>query len=260
MDINRNWLSPEEFTKLAASDPNSYGYVDVYDLLNPPSMSGLQGSFWLKTVYYLARNGFAAIKRAMVSGNYRYPKSIFYGGNELQPSLRFLQRFLREHVHLEGIHAFGLIDVHTGLGPPGFDTLMVESTSDINEVRKVFGAYERQANKIVSLRGGENSASAGYDGSYGLIMDGVATLLPAPSKKRNVLVLQEFGTVPGPFILKAVAEENFVYHNARGSRLPYAEKLRDVFYLHRSFTWKRDVLARGLSIFDQIHDHIAICA
>lgn len=262
MDINRNWLTSENFTTLAAADPNAYGYMDVFDALNPSSMSSsVADSYWAKVAYYLTTKGFAAIKRALVSGNYRFPKSIFYGGSELQPSLRILREFLAEHVELDKVHAFGMIDVHTGLGKPGVDTLMIESTSDIKLVEKVFGEYERTQNKIVPLReSGGNKVSEGYDGSFGLIMDGVATLLPPQSKKNNVLVLQEFGTVPGAFILKAVVEENFVFHAAPTQRLPYAQKLRDVFYLHRSFAWKRDVLDRGLSVFDQIYAHVATCA
>ncbi|KAF1322364.1 Engulfment and cell motility elm family protein, partial [Globisporangium splendens] len=257
VDINRNWLSSDEFAKLVAADPNAYGYADLYDLFNPSSIETAHDSFWLKTIYYLSRKGSAAIKRAVVSGNYRFPQSIFYGGNELQPSLRLLQQFLKEHVDLEGVRAFGFIDVHTGLGPPGFDTLMVESSSDVDKVRNVFGEFERSTNRIQAFRGNGDGATSGYDGSHGVVMDGVATLLPSASKNNNVLILQEFGTVPGPFVLKAVAEENFVYHNARGQRLPYAEKLRDVFYLHRSFMWKKDVLERGLSVFDQIYAHVA---
>ncbi|TYZ59049.1 hypothetical protein PybrP1_012522 [[Pythium] brassicae (nom. inval.)] len=260
VDLNRNWLTPKNFTAFVAADPNAYGYMDVFDLLNPSTLSGLRQSFWAKAAYYLATAGFAAVKRATVSGNYRFPQSIFYGGGELQPSLRILRDFLVKRVELDGVRAFAFIDVHTGLGAPGVDTLMASTGSDIERLTEVFGELERTTNKIVPVRGGAgNDVSQGYDGSFGFIIDGVAALLPPSSRKNNVLVVQEFGTVAGPFVLKAVVEENFVFHAAPGERLAYAEKLRDVFYLHKSAQWKRDVLARGLAVFDQVYAHIGTC-
>lgn len=257
MDINRNWLTPENFSALASGDPNAYGYMDVFDVLNPSSLSGAANSFWAKAAYYLSTKGFAAIKRATVSGNYQFPKSIFYGGSELQPSLRILRDFLTEHVELDRVHSFALIDVHTGLGAPGVDTLLTGAGCDVESVKKVFRGFE---DKVVSVRaGGGNDVSQGYDGSFGFIVDGIAALLPPQSHKNNVLVMQEFGTVAGPFVLKAVSEENFVFHAAPSERLAYAEKLRDVFYLHRSPSWKRDVLTRGLSVFDNVYAHVSQC-
>lgn len=262
MDLNRNWLTPENFTALAAADPNAYGYMDVFDLLNPSTLRGLLHSFWVKAVYYLATAGFAAVKRATVSGNYQFPESIFYGGNELQPSLRILRDFLTEHVELNRVHAFAFLDVHTGLGKAGVDTLLTSAESDVERLEQIFGDVERSTNKIVAVRssgGTSNDVSQGYDGSFGFVVDGVAALLPPLSWKRNVLLMQEFGTVAGPFVLKAVVEENVVFHAAPTERLAYAEKLRDVFYLHKSRQWKRDVLARGLSVFDQVYKHIGTC-
>uniref|UniRef100_K3WB87 Peptidase M14 carboxypeptidase A domain-containing protein n=1 Tax=Globisporangium ultimum (strain ATCC 200006 / CBS 805.95 / DAOM BR144) TaxID=431595 RepID=K3WB87_GLOUD len=260
VDLNRNWLTPEQFEELAKNDPNKYGYMDVDDVLNPTSISGVTNSFWMKAVYYLSTKGFASIKRALVSGTYHFPKSLYFGGNELQPSLALLEQFLKQHVDLEKIHAFGMIDVHTGLGSSGFDTLLVGAGAEMGTVHSVFGGYEKSVNNVTPLSSDGNDVSEGYDTTVGFTLDGIASLLPAQSKKRNVLLAQEFGTVPGVFIVKATVEENFAYQHTPSRRLPYAEKLRDVFYLHRSASWKASVIARGVAVYDQVYAHIATCA
>lgn len=54
-------------------------------------------------------------------------------------------------------------------------------------------------------------------------------------------------------------EENAMYHHSPSpvSRLPYAQKLRDVFYLHQSGTWKSEVLRRGADVYDRIHAYLS---
>lgn len=260
MDLNRNWLTPEQFKALAADDPNKHGYMDVDDVLNPTSISGVTNSFWAKAVYYLSTKGFSAIKRAIVSGTYQFPKSLYFGGNALEPSLVLLDQFLKQHVDFEKLHAFGMVDVHTGLGPAGFDTILVGSAVGTDTVDKVFGEYEKSVKSITPLSSDGNGVSEGYDATVGFILDGIASSLPPQSKARNVLIAQEFGTVPGVFVVKAAVEENFAYHHAPSRRLPYAEKLRDVFYLHRSASWKKSVVERGIAVYDQVYAHVATCA
>lgn len=258
VDLNRNWLTPEQFKAFAAQDPNTNGYMDLYDMFNPSSIGGALDSFWTKAVYHIVTKGFMAVKRTLVSSNYHFPNATYYGGAKLQPSLVLLRDFLKQHVDLDGVKAFGMIDVHTGLGPAGVDTLLLSWPSDVSEVTSVFGGVD----KVTSVRGGDanNGVSGGYESTAGFILDGVAALLPSVSRKNNVLLAQEFGTVAGVFIVKAMIEESFAYRNARGRRLPLAEKLRDVFYLHRSASWKAAVVQRGVAVFDQVYAHIATCA
>lgn len=258
VDLNRNWLTPEQFTAFAAQDPNANGYMDLYDVINPSSIGGPLDSFWAKAVYHIATKGFTAVKRALVSSTYLFPNATYYGGDKLEPSLVLLRDFLKQHVDLDAVRAFGMIDVHTGLGPAGVDTLLFSSPSDASEVATVFGTV---LDNVTPVHGGDtsNGVSDGYDSTAGFVLDGIAELLPPASYKNNVLLAQEFGTVPGVFIVKATVEESFAYRNARGRRLPLAEKLRDVFYLHRSASWKAAVVQRGVAVFDQVYEHIAMC-
>ncbi|CAI5712515.1 unnamed protein product [Hyaloperonospora brassicae] len=258
VDLNRNWLTPEQFQERQARELDGLGYETVYDLLNPTDMSEIRNWFWVKGMWHLASQGFYAIKRATVSGNYRFPWTLFYGGTELEPSLVLLREFLQKHVDFDVVTKFAMIDVHTGLGPAGVDTLMLGTDSDVAVARSVFFGPE-YANKVVFAHDNDNPVSRGYDDVGGLVYNGVAGLLSPQTKENAVLLCQEFGTVPGVFILKALIEENVMYKHDSSSaaRLPYAQKLRDVFYLHQSNSWKSEVLRRGADVYARLHEFLA---
>ncbi|ETP38557.1 hypothetical protein F442_13874 [Phytophthora nicotianae P10297] len=258
VDLNRNWLTPEEFKERQARDPNQLGYMDVYELLNPKELGGVKNSFWVKGIMNLATKGFNAIKQATVVGNYRFPQTLFFGGTELEPSLALLQDFLREHVDFNTVTKFAMVDIHTGLGPAGVDTLMLGTGSDMAVARSVLSGPE-YTNKVVFMQDNENSVARGYDGVGGLTSDGVSKLLTSQTKGNALLFCQEFGTVPGVFVLKALIEENTMYYHGSSSagRLPYAQKLRDVFYLHQSSSWKSEVLRRGADVYDRLFAYLS---
>ncbi|KAK1948145.1 hypothetical protein P3T76_000435 [Phytophthora citrophthora] len=257
VDLNRNWLSPEEFQERQARDPNRLGYLDVYELLNPKELSGFKNWFWVKGIAHLITKGFDAVKKATIGGNYRFPTTLFYGGTELEPSLALLQEFLQKHVKFDDLTKFAMVDVHTGLGPAGVDTLMLGEESDMTVARSVFSGPE-YTDKVVFVHDDENPVSRGYDGVGGFTFDGVAKLLGPHAKGNALLFCQEFGTVPGVFILKAMIEENTIYHHSSSPvhRLPYAQKLRDVFYLHQSDSWKSEVLRRGIDVYDRVYAYL----
>uniref|UniRef100_H3GIY4 DUF2817 domain-containing protein n=1 Tax=Phytophthora ramorum TaxID=164328 RepID=H3GIY4_PHYRM len=259
VDLNRNWLTPEEFEERQARDPNRLGYLDVYELLNPKDLHSVKNWFWVKAIMHLATKGFDTIKQATIGGNYRFSDTIFYGGTQLEPSLALLQAFLREHVDFDAVTKFAMVDVHTGLGPAGVDTLMLGAGSDMVVARSVFTGPE-YADKVVFVHDNENPVSRGYDGVGGFTFDGVANLLGSQTTGNTLLFCQEFGTVPGVFILKAMIEENSMYHHSPSSvnRLPYAQKLRDVFYLHQSSSWKSEVLRRGADVYDRLHRYLSL--
>ncbi|CAH0477298.1 unnamed protein product [Peronospora belbahrii] len=259
VDLNRNWLTPEKFKERQARDPNQLGYMDVYELLNPKELSRIINWFWVQTVINLATKGFDAIKRATISGNYRFPQTLYYGGTELEPSLALLQTFLRKHVDFDAVTKFAMIDVHTGLGSAGVDTLMLGAGSNMTVARNVLTGPE-YTDKVVFVHDNDNPVSRGYDGVGGFTFDGVASLLGPRTKGNALLLCQEFGTVPGVFILKALIEENTMYHQMPSSvnRLPYAQKLRDVFYLHQSSLWKTEVLRRGADVYDRLYTYLAL--
>jgi hypothetical protein len=232
--------------------------MDVFTLFNPtPDPSNWKNWYWPNAALSIVTKGMGAIKQAVVSGNYHMPKSIFYGGNELEPSLVALRDFLTTNINFAAVTKLAVVDVHTGLGRSGEDTLMLMTPTKMSLAKTVFN-QEFDYGNIASMDDTSNPVTQGYSEVAGYVAQGIAELLPAPASVDVVAVVQEFGTVPGVFVLKATAQENAFYHHAPTRRLPYAERLRDVFYTHGSETWKFTVLWRGVRVFNKLRKNFAM--
>ncbi|GLD99937.1 hypothetical protein PINS_up008665 [Pythium insidiosum] len=253
VDLNRNFLRPEDFAQRRSLDPNAFGYVDLKDALNPsqPTARFAWLQVYAKLIRSVLSHGSVHVKRVTVGGNYHFQDTIFYGGEELQPSGHALFQIIRDHLQLDQLKSFGVIDVHTGLGPAGFDTLMMKSGGlSLDVARSIF----RDRTPVISGDSSDDAAS-GYENATGYLCTGLEWFLPA--HVNTVCLTQEFGSVPGLFVLNAMIQENAMFHHAPSRRLPYAEQLRDVFYVHRSGKWKSDVVGRGLTVLDELDAHVS---
>jgi hypothetical protein len=75
VDLNRNFLTAEQFEAFQKRDPNYSGYVDMDFMLNPtskPSQFELVNDAYayLLSATALFKHGYVAVKRALVAGNY----------------------------------------------------------------------------------------------------------------------------------------------------------------------------------------------
>ncbi|KAJ2994063.1 hypothetical protein HDV02_001874 [Globomyces sp. JEL0801] len=245
VDLNRNGLSEAEFQeKISLGAPKSY--QRLFKLLNPPAKLNWD-FFWPKTLYYLAVYGFNSIKATVVTGNYTYPNSLFFGGQELQQSHVLLSQFLKKHLNPDIVKELVFIDIHTGLGPKGFDTLMVDEVGAAVFDVKVFG--EKYQNRVISDSSRDGSALSGYDevsggngGFYGSLF---------PNLKKSMILVQEFGTVNGIAVFKALRADNAAFHHDPDMFAKTSQDVCDVFYLRNDCGWKEDVLERGETVFRQ---------
>ena len=71
-------------------------YAELSNLLNPTSWSEI--TFWWRSLSTVARKGFVATKRVLVSGQYSVPGALWYGGTELQKSHKHVLKFLGKAV------------------------------------------------------------------------------------------------------------------------------------------------------------------
>jgi hypothetical protein len=140
IDLNRNFLTPAEFSEKRNRDPNFLGAVEMDAFLNPKSKL-FPGTYPLmllndiytagNVVYGLIQYGALAIKRAMVSGQYHDKQKIFFGGDELSTSAKNLIGLVEKLGIPDNATHVTLIDVHTGLGPAGVDTLLLDGDADM---------------------------------------------------------------------------------------------------------------------------------
>jgi hypothetical protein len=275
VDINRNYLEKELFDMATARDPNHAGYLDMDFMLNPqsqPSSLTLVNDVWghLKSAFALARFGMETIKRGLLAGNYFRQSGLGYGGVEQTASVRNMIK-LADIVGLGEAEQVTLVDLHTGLGPSGTDTLATLSPGDKaggqnqfkNHVDKVFPIETdpsepkwQSGMKAVNsdtVKQKEGTAMSGYDLTIGIV-DNYCNKYLAPhlSKSNKLLcVTQEFGTVDTITVGKALVDENYAWHHgSKAEKELYGERLKAAFFI-QDRAWMRSVVHRGLSVFKQ---------
>jgi len=247
VDLNRNGLHPDEWKEALSRDPNIGNYQD-FDItfLNPrraPTWLDRYVRIYVLAAYSIVKHGMPTLKRAMVSGQYHYPEGIFYGGQELQPSLQILWNFFKTHIPRK--QTVTMVNVHTGLGPQGQDTMMMASASGISpqDLSRVF-----PNSSIPSLIQSATDVTAGYDLAIGTAEDFFSPLF---SKKSDWIVTQEFGTIPLPFVGIALILENMARQYLLESQaMEWTTLTRGAFY-KRTPKWRKDVLVRGLRVLNQ---------
>src|SRR6266566_8343058 len=129
VDLNRNFLADESYNDV----PPTYAQLDPF--LNPQSPPATD-LFTLKAGWLILRYGMPALKQAVVGGQYEYPKGLFFGGRHSESGPQKYQSFLAKR--LGSAERIIAIDVHTGLGKFGEDTLLVDD-KNYESLRGIFG-------------------------------------------------------------------------------------------------------------------------
>jgi hypothetical protein len=229
VDLNRNFLGPDE---PYAGAPDGYPKLDSF--LNPPT-SPANDFYYVRAGWLVARYGLSSLRQAVAGGQYDYPRGVFFGGKQLQQGPGEYQAWLaRRFLTAERIVA---IDVHTGLGKYGSDTLLVEPEK-YDTLRPIFGdrvaASEPDQSPAYRVRGGYDSL--------------LARIAP---KTNSYFVCQEFGTYHSVRVLHALREENR-WHQHGGGTVEHATKseLKE-FFCPGDEAWRKAVLARGKELLQQ---------
>ena len=253
VDLNRNGMYDlAEFESVKSRDPNIAGYLDHDAFINPKGAPCLSDQIvvFFKAALSIAENGFDALKRALVAAQYVKPEGIFYGGTEIQPSYVILKKYLESKKLHETTAKVTILDVHTGLGPKGVDTLMVDSIEDFKLATKQFKITSDMRTKVEPLDGSNSGsqAASGYDLTRGVNSHAMKHIF---SKATSFLgVCQEFGTLPGVLVARALILENMAYQYDPVHQPYWSQYTRDAFYC-RDEPWREAVLNRGTTIFFQ---------
>jgi len=258
IDLNRNCLfSPEGWQEVLERAPDLAGYESMASPLvnvqEPPSFLGSTAMF-LRGLYYVATGQSTDVKRAIVAATYTNHKGIFYGGRKLAASHRLLRDFLSSQGYTKLTKKVLVVDVHSGLGPTGEDTIMIGDGAMMGSAQRIFrdgvprgepAPYDIQT---ISGSAGKGGASDGYELTRGSSDACYPSLFTEATWSLGLA--QEFGTVPGVFVIKALSEENMAWHYAPQSRLPYAQAIYDTFAPQQS-QFHVSALRRGLVLLGQ---------
>ena len=225
VDLNRNFLAAGERWEGA---PALYSRLN--SLLNPSTPPGPDRFRWRLAAAAL-RHGPRAVKHAIAQGQYEFPRGLFFGGRMPEAGPRLYLDFLRQS--LARAEYLMAIDLHTGLGPRGSETLILEAgvgTTPVAELERGLGRRlvdPAAGRTLYRIRGGMGSA--------------VRAALP---RARSDFLLQEIGTCPARAVLAALREENRCHHH--GGRLtdPAKQALLEAFR-PSSPKWRRQAVEKG---------------
>eukprot|EP01064_Diplonema_japonicum_P030360 TRINITY_DN5157_c1_g4_i1.p1 TRINITY_DN5157_c1_g4~~TRINITY_DN5157_c1_g4_i1.p1 ORF type:complete len:423 (+),score=95.76 TRINITY_DN5157_c1_g4_i1:60-1271(+) len=255
VDLNRNGLYDlADFERLKARDFNVVGYGDFDHLFNPPHAPSLADPFRILAIAAKAlyNHGLEGLKLSLVAAQYQKPTGIFFGGTELQASYKILRSYLEGKNLHKATGKVTQIDVHTGLGPEGVDTLLVDDGEIAKKVRERFpvSPVTDPLTKVEALDGSEKNSQAagGYELTEGFTSHALRKIFTSASEKH--FITQEFGTVHGLFVARALILENMAYHFDPEFQPYWAEYTRDAFYVRKP-EWKSSIVRRGVELMRQ---------
>ena len=299
-------------------DPSFFQILDDFKAKysQKPTYYDMTLGYAIRTIKLLTTYGYDRVKRVFVTGQYTDPEALLYGGHEdaMEASLQQLFQFLTQTKPELLKNTKLLIDVHTGLGPFGKDTLSFkwsendkttseqDSSTNINDT-DVGGAMNftslfPSAYDMVTPLSKEKGAMSGYEHAKGFVTgyleeeqksiverimsEDVECQAGSPDdaeekqcspqsiehkkeeKRHNIFMVQEFGTIPGILVARALSLENWVFQYMKLEKtkvLNYLQKqqlddtndlrislTRGAFY-PQSTKWRRSIVQRGVSLF-----------
>lgn len=195
VDLNRNFLAEDEHWRGA---PEIYARIDP--ILNPRTPPG-RDFFYLRALWQTWRHGFRPLKQAVARGQYEYSHGLFFGGRALEQGPRLYLNWLRKRL-ARAQYVFAL-DVHTGLGRWGEDTLLLEAGTGATPLDELSAALDHP---LVDV---DADPGVAYEvrGGMGAGLARVFSAVPAD------FVLQEIGTYSPLAVFHALREENRLHHH-----------------------------------------------
>ena len=229
VDLNRNFLAPGERWEGAHA---LYRRLDP--LLNPPTPPGVDG-FYPRLALFALRHGMGGPRQAIAEGQYEFPRGLFYGGSRLEAGPRVLLDWLRASV--AGAEYLLGLDVHTGLGGRGAETVILEPDVSATPAAELARALDRP---IVDAAAGRAAyrIRGGFAGALAQVV----------GRARADFVVQEMGTYSSLAVLHALREENRCHHYAGADpRHPSRLALLKTF-CPVSPHWRARAVDRGLAL------------
>lgn len=232
VDLNRNFrFSEQEW----AASPAFYERLD--SVLNPPDHK-LFDSFLLPALYLKLRYGNEKLRQTIPTGQNFNPSGLFYCGTQLEEGPRRYRRWLQEH--LGAVNYLLVIDVHTGLGRRGQESLF-------HKIRSTGTSHlEQKLSRMLPLDyESEKGVSYEIGGPHANLYEHYSPVLETD------FVTQEFGTYPNLYVVQALRDENR-FHHLGGRSIDDTTKLRlkEAFYPQDN-AWKAKVLEDGVSLFEK---------
>lgn len=238
VDLNRNFLrSDQEYTGV----PEGYHHIkDFFNPKTPPPKR--ERMFMFKAMRLILKHGFNNVKQWVAEGQYEYPKAIQFGGKEIQPGPKLLLDWL--DVKLKNATHVWAIDLHTGLGPSGHDTLLVSANTTKEQFQKLDNMFPKHVESL------DPNAGVGYE----IVGDLHQGLEDRYNKIKWISITQEFGTFKPVKVIRASLTENRWTQWGQYDTESEAKEHWSRLKMLRTFnpddsTWQQKIISRGNIVF-----------
>lgn len=270
VDLNRNFLDERGFLAGPEYRQSLAAYENFSSLLNPPAPPSVWEPFALKaaarilTAGWAARQrlpeqrrpsrpglaavwrlGLAELQKTLPVGQYRYREGLFFGGEQTQESVAWLQAQLPAWVADAELTL--QLDFHSGLGRWADYRLHVvdrQGSPRARWVAQYFGPARVEARAGEVAYGAHGTMAAYFrDRQVGGVYHGLTA---------------EFGTYSGLRVLGALRAENQAHFFADPASANYdraKRRLREAF-VPASAGWRNAVLDQALALIDRA---VAVC-
>lgn len=267
IDLNRNALFNETDRKAKISlcgNMSDDMYHHINHAINPqsyyhPILSWVTNLF--NMLYIITSNGYCQSKRYMVTGTYcdKYKQGLFYGGEHLGTSHKMFSEYLISKNYTKNVKDLAIIDVHSGQGEFGKDTIMVSNslkgdiaTNTLKNIKKQSTITNMPDAISYTHQLVSDTMTNGYELTSGDVADNYPKLF---DNLTNVFsVTQEFGTYNPLYVTLELIMENQVFHHSNNES--YGDRLRHVFSPMENEKFVKMINERGKAFFINVIKNI----
>jgi len=232
IDLNRNFV---DFSRPLPSNSQYAEHAREF-LPGGDSMEAYEQARDDLTKEATVRGGYQFFKQAMQPGQYEFPDGLYYGGSRPSWSNTTFLKICQQA--FAGVTRAAVLDLHTGLGPPGVGELIFMGSELADKYAHYFAAP-------VSCAGARASVSAAVKGP-------LVTAAYDRLRAANIAICAalEFGTVSLQENVHAKIFEHWTHRHlspADELRLQALKRFKDAYYCDRP-DWQASVLSRSQEI------------
>ncbi len=223
IDLNRN------FVDFNAPLPSNEDYALLHDALLPDEWTQATQTALLESILdFVKTRGQQAYVDAVSTGQYTYPKGLFFGGHGPSWSNKTVRAIFE--TELAPARALAFFDIHTGLGERGMGELLSTVAPDSPS----FALAQQWLGADIRSTQAGTSVSADVKGSMKAAL--IDRLTQEPGRERQIMAVSiEYGTKPQSDVGAALMADNWLHMKGKGLDDPQAvaikQAIRSVFLI-----------------------------
>jgi hypothetical protein len=210
VDLNRNCSTD----KMLFESVNS-GYSDLNGMLNPTNKANTKSVgnifFQLNAIQKIIQYSMGTLRQAVLQGQYQYEKGVYFGGKELEPSIKAVTPLIQDIA--KNYDMVFNIDLHTGYGKRGTMHLFPNPMKD-----------EKKRAKIENIFSGIPIDWGDGDDFYTVTGDFATYVGQIIPEKYYLNMTFEFGTLDSQVTMGAIKSLHNVILENQGVHFGYKSK------------------------------------